>query len=132
MLLKLNNLIFGENEFRFLVLLQLMLGFYAALSCAATFKKLYNLSKGLEWVVGLVLLFPYFVNRFGNTLLTEALCYPLFLLAFSALLQGLLLKQMRFFAKLMVLMGLLILTRNQFLFLYPLMVLVLISCWNKE
>lgn len=114
--------IFGADNYGCLAILQILFGFWASFYTASTLTRLPQISvpKSISYLVTLVLLFPYWGPcSFGNIILTEALCYPLFLLMFSLLLQALLYKNTRFFIYSMIITGLLVLTRGQFLFIYP-------------
>lgn len=119
--------LFGPNNFQILAYLQILAGFLTAFFTASKIINVINLEsnfvklpKILFYLIVFLLLFPYYgPSEFGNVILTEALCYPLFLLTFSYLLEGLQNKSTKALLLSIVLSGLLILTRGQFLFLYP-------------
>lgn len=121
LLLKLYIKIFGFNNFQCLVIFQILAGFIAAIFTAKKMSQCTSvLPKNVFYLILLVLLFPYYSHaQVGNMILTEALCYPMFLLLFSRLLEGLQNKNTRALLWSMALSGLLVLTRGQFLFLYP-------------
>lgn len=119
--------IFDKNFFDILIVIQLLAGFSAAIFLASTLKRLFVLPNIVFYLVALGLLAPYYSHPlFGNKILPEAVCYPLFLLYFSYLLEGLQYKKSKKLIIAMGLAGLLVLTRKQFLFLYPATGIILI------
>lgn len=114
------------THFQVLIALQLLFGFTAAYYTASCLRTAFSFPKVVFWVILVILLSPYYgPGLFGNAILTEALCYPLFLLMFSFLIQGLLYQKNKYIIFSMGFVGLLVLTRGQFLFLYPAFAIIL-------
>lgn len=134
LLLQINQALFGTNHYHALIFFQLTIGIWAACAFAQTLKKLFALPIWVIAIITIALLIPYGWQKFGNIVLTEALCYPLFLCATRSLLQGLIGKKTRSFFFFLGWTSLLILTRRQFLFLYPVfgVVLVYLFCWDRR
>lgn len=126
LLLQLNTWLF-PGQWGGLVFVQLALGFYSAYFTASKLKKLFALNHWLSSLLMILFLIPYYGPlKFGNSILSEALCYPIFLFAFSYLLEGLFQRKTKSLLYFLGLTSLLILTRRQFLFLYPVFTCVLI------
>ena len=79
------------------------------------------------WLLSILLAAPYVGDGFGNQILSEALAYPLFLVLVRFLVQAALDHSIVDLAVASVLTIPLVLTRGQFLFLYP--VLGLLCAW---
>lgn len=127
MLLRLNTWLFGQGHFKFLVFVQIAYGIFGTVFLAQKIRKLFDLELWAAIPLIICLLNPYYgPGRFGNAILTEALCYPTFLLAFAYLLEGLIRKSSRCLLYFLALTAVLILTRRQFLFVYPVFGIVLV------
>lgn len=135
LLLKLNSWLFGPNNFQLLVLAQLAYGILGSIFLAHKIRKLFGLNLWAIPPLLLCLLAPYYgPGRFGNSVMTEALCYPTFLLASACLFEGVIGKNSRHLLYFLGLTAILILTRRQFLFLYPvfgLLLVYLVLCERK-
>lgn len=121
---------FGTNHYQWLVYGQILAGFFASIFTVMKFKNLctyfFPFPKILFYLIILILLFPYYGPlNYGNNILSEAACYPLFLMVFSLLMEGLHTKNTRQMMIAIILSGLLVLTRGQFLFLYPAIAIIL-------
>jgi hypothetical protein len=95
------------------------------------FKMLYWLS----FLLSICLLAPYIVfGEIANIIMTEAIAYPLFLIAIRFLTEAVLEKRARPFIFYMLCCIPLILTRGQFLFFYPVSIIAIIILFilNKE
>jgi hypothetical protein len=134
LLLDLYHIIFsidGDFAYTPLVMLQVAFGLFAARSFSYYWVKQFSLPVAWQILVTIILMVPYFLSaKIGNAILTEALCYPLFLLFLSSLLKGLIEQNYKALIQALVYVTLLVLTRSQFVFLYPLLLLVFIySCY---
>ena len=127
LILKLNVLIAGPDNFYGLIFFQLILGFYSAFQLSEKFRSLFSLDRFSKNLFILALLLPYYYGgeKFGNWVMTEAIAYPLFLMAVGFLLEGLLRKSTRSLLYCLGFTSLVILTRRQFLFIYPVFALCL-------
>ncbi len=81
----------------------------------------------LIFVFSVILLTPYFFGdyKFANRLLTEGVCYPLYLISISLFLKFLFARDQKYFLYFLGCLALLILTRRQFLFMYPVILFIL-------
>lgn len=103
-----------------LVVLQLALGFGAAAALTRGLRRQLAVGAGGAQVIFAILLAPYYGSSlFGNRMLSEALAYPIFLVAMRALLLGLGESSTRRLLSFFAWSALAILTRRQFLFLVP-------------
>jgi hypothetical protein len=117
----------SSNQWGGLLFAQLALGFYSAFFTASKLKKLFALNPWLILLLFVLFLIPYYGPlKFGNSILTEAVCYPIFLFASTFLLEGLFQRKTKPLLYFLAFTSLLILTRRQFLFLYPAFTCVLI------
>lgn len=104
-----------------LVFLQLALGFGAAAALTRGIRRLLRAGPWGGQVIFAILLAPYYgPSLFGNRMLSEALAYPIFLVAMRALLLGLAESSTQRLLSFFAWSALAILTRRQFLFLVPL------------
>lgn len=118
---------FWGSQFQALLFFQLLGGFMAVYFTAHTFRCIFKLPAFLFFLITLVLCSPYYgPGLFGNAILTEALCYPLFLLMFAFLLRGLAEKKQGNLYCALFITVLLVLTRGQFLFLFPAFAIILL------
>lgn len=122
------EIIFGKGNTIFLVIFQLLFGFFSCYRMAAFIQKAYNLN-GIFFLIILSLLLSPYAFYFGNTILSEGLAYPLFLLTVQLLLQALLYKKFRAYGYAIFFLTLLVLTRRQYLFLYVVSFLVCLYLW---
>jgi len=119
LLLKLYGGFFSHSYFP-LVFLQLIAGFYAAAYFVKNIRKIINFKQEFAGILFFILLVPYYgPSKIGNAILTEAICYPLFLLTVSFLLNGVIKKDLKSILYTFAMATLLVLTRKQFLFLFP-------------
>ncbi len=134
LVLKLNALINGDNNYSNLVLFQNFLGFAAAEFTARKFMHFFDLNRIQKWALFIVLLAPYYISfhNVGNLILTEAIAYPLFLMAIYFLFEGIINKKTRSLIYFTLLLSLLIFVRRQFLFLYPVYSLLLLYLFRYE
>jgi len=112
---------------------QLLLGIYAGITLLKSLDKIFHLSNTLAAFLTLLFFLPYYgPTAFGNFILSEALCYPFFLLFSAAFLEGIFLKKTSLVLRSLLWAGLLVLTRRQFVFLYPIGILFLAYAWVFE
>ena len=115
--LKLNSTIFGAGEFTPLVVFQLGLGAFAVFRISRYLKEIFQLNL-LGFNLLIILLLSPYLGFVGNYILTEALAYPLFLLATEILFRGLQTRQPKYFHLFFLYSGILCLIRGQFFFLF--------------
>jgi len=121
------------HPYIFLVAGQLLLGAFSAVHLAKRLKSIFEVGNVWKLLVTIILLSPYLLpTKIGNAVLTEGICYPLFLLTASYLLKGLVKEDSKALLKFLLFTALLVLTRGQFLFLYPLFVVVLFYIFIKR
>jgi len=123
-IISLFKIVFGSYGIKSLIFFQL----YGGLSvCAWVVYKLDELFQGIhssKFLVFLVLVFPYCVHPYyGNTILSEAIAYPLFLIMFICVLEVIINNRKQYLYALPIAISLLILTRAQFFFMVPWFVL---------
>jgi hypothetical protein len=119
-LLSVYQFLFGQS-FELLIALQLFMGFVASLWLSKRICDWFSVSSKLIFSVLLVIfLTPYIgYTHIGNAVLAEALCYPLFLAWIGTFGESIFHHKSRSIAWSFLWMTLLVLTRRQFLFLYP-------------
>jgi len=125
---------FGSQNYSPLAIIQLFLGFFACYRMVRTLQDIFKFNNIVFIILFLLHLTPYGF-LFGNTLLSEGLAYPLFLLAMQAFFKGLLRKNMKALFFFVLFTSLLILTRRQYLFLYVvgfIAYVYIILFWEKE
>ena len=116
---------FIDSSLNVLVLFQLLLGLIAVHTLLLTLRKIFNFGFITSAVVLIFISLPYYfitVNQkffVGNLIMTGSICYPLFLLASAAIFHAVIQQKLRYYLYFVLLTALLILTRIQFLFLYP-------------
>jgi len=117
----------GSSFEYWLVAFQLTIGGWAIyLFCSIISRQLFL--SPLGFIVTLALAAsPYFglSIQTGNAILGEGIAYPLFLFAIYFLIRGLTEKSFRFIGSFVLFSFLLVLTRKQFLFLYPIAFLII-------
>ena len=115
------KLIAGSGYETALLAIQISLGLIAITVFSFFLYKQFSLNKWIVLLFSIILFEPYlFGLQTGNNEATESLAYPLFLFTMKYLLEGIKEKSLRKFALSFVFASLLILTRTQFVFLYPL------------
>jgi len=125
LLIKICKLIGGSN-FEFVLLsIQIIFGFIGITTFSVFLYKHFSLNKWIVLLLSFILFEPYIILRVGNNWTTESLAYPLFLITVKYLLEGLKQQSLRKFVLSFLFASLLILTRAQFLFLYPLIAIIL-------
>jgi hypothetical protein len=119
--LDLHAWIFGGAYLQAAALSQLVLGFGAALYLADSLRKQLSLPNYVTILSTLILIVPYFCAMgFGNSILSESLAYPLLLITMKHLLGGLLERKTSQLTAAFLWSVPLVLTRRQFVVLYPL------------
>lgn len=129
---------FFDSSLQLLILLQLLLGWVAVHVFLNALQRIFKLDLLLSIIVLIFIALPYYfiflsVPLFvGNVIMTEAICYPLFLLAIAAICHAVQQQQLRFYIYFIILTMLLILTRRQFIFLYPFFGIVWLSLFLQQ
>lgn len=118
----------GEHIFfPLLTFIQLIIGLYAIQTFSVFLFRIFNLDKWHWFAIFVFLFSPYLIGiRGANAVVSEALAYPLFLIVSKYLIEAIYYLKFRSFLLAFATTSLLILTRSQFLFLYPLIALLLI------
>ena len=129
---------FIDSSLNVLILFQLLLGLFAVHTFLHTLRKIFNFGFITSVVVLIFISLPYYFitvkQRFfiGNLILTGSICYPLFLLASASIFNAVIQQKLRFYLHFILLTALLILTRRQFLFLYPFFILVWLALFFQK
>ncbi|NCP61615.1 MAG: hypothetical protein GW748_06525 [Alphaproteobacteria bacterium] len=111
---------FFQDAYGVLVAVQVGTGVLAVDYFLRTLNKHFSFSSFVYMMLFLFLFAPYFVlHHIGNYILTEALCYPFFLIMLSFLVKFLKGNETKFLLTSVVFGLLLTLTRSQFIFLWP-------------
>lgn len=133
LILKANSILFGRENFYILYILQILFGLISVVKITTTLRKLFEIDNLTLFLMTLTFLLPYGPSKFGNYILTEGICYPFFLWAVSCLFEGILGKNpeqnLKELLKFLVWTVLLVLTRKQFLFLFPAYAIVIGYLW---
>lgn len=107
-----------------IIIAQLVMAFFSIRCLIKTLRQYFAISLILDVIICGVLYVPYLWNsHIGNAILTEGLCYPLFIYFVAFLLKGVFENQVSYLAAAAGFTALLVLTRHQFLFLYPFVVI---------
>ena len=119
--LHMDMLLTGNSHFYFVFIIQLLLGVISSYYAGNTLKKLLDQPHWMGYLFTALFLIPYFFGdyKFANRLLSEGLCYPLYLIGFSQLLLGLVEKKIKPLLIFSATLYLMVLTRPQLMFLYP-------------
>ncbi len=130
--LKINQWIFGDLGYG-IVAIQLILGVFSIDRFVKTLGRFFYVTPFIAGAIFFFCFVPYFIfHGIGNHILTEALCYPFFFLLLSFLLKFLKEKTMTSFVGIISLALLLTLTRSQFLFLWPALLILLFYMLYKH
>ena len=118
--ISLHKFIFGNNFITYLLLSQYILTIYACLYLTKSISKTLNLNKYFLIILFGILVIPIvYGTKVANSILSESLAYPLFLIIVGHLLIAFLNKKNVYFYYSLFLTLILILVRGQFLFLIP-------------
>lgn len=115
--LKFNHYLFNSNNF-VLAFMQVLIGYISCYFISYNIKSMLRLNNYIFSFLFIIFLIPYFSIFIGNYILSEAIAYPLFLLAITFLLRGFFNKSDKNFYLFLFFTILLNLTRGQFVFLY--------------
>ena len=127
LLIDLFQFIFGANFKTPLLFVQLLLGLLASLFFIKTISKLFPVNPWVLFGLSLIIVAPYFLYlRLGNMILSEGLAYPLFVFFISYLFRGFFLDRRKDFYISAAILFVLSLTRGQFLYVFPVAVLMFI------
>ncbi len=118
------ELVFGRHALTATLVGQITFGLVAVAALVLYLRRAIELPDWLAWLAAALLLVPYAGPlAVANRVLSEALAYPLFLLAVRSLLGAILEDRWGRFAAATGWAAALVLTRQQFLFLWPLLTL---------
>ncbi|MFH1756151.1 MAG: hypothetical protein ABIA59_10680 [Candidatus Latescibacterota bacterium] len=124
--LQIHKSIFADGFLTAVIITQLLLGFGACLWFAHAMRRLFSLPHFMRGLLAIILLMPYVIaTRFGNSILTEGLAYPLFLVVMKYFLEGMVRRSSSSLIWMLLLSVVLVLTRRQFSVLYPLFAVAL-------
>jgi hypothetical protein len=127
-----------DGSLYLLILFQLLLGLYAIHIFLGALRKIFDFDIIIQTLVLAFIALPYYfitVNQrffIGNLIMTESICYPLYLLASAAIIRAVIEQRLKFYLHFVLLMALLILTRRQFLFLYPFFAIVWLALFIQK
>ncbi|XPV77163.1 MAG: hypothetical protein ACNI27_04385 [Desulfovibrio sp.] len=128
-----NKLILGEYYAWGVLFIQLALGFIGIWLCGKTLCRVFHVSGLARILTFFFLAVPYFApSPVGNLLLTEGVCYPIFLMVLSATVNYAYsgtLKPLVYALLGLVVLGL---TRGQFLFMYPVFFVLIVFATIKH
>jgi hypothetical protein len=110
--------LFKDYAFQILVGLQLILSLIAPHLMSSFFTKSFNLPWQIHWVLLFVFLLPIVALKSANDILSEALAYPLFLLASYFFLKGIFQTTIKDLYMFCFMIFLLTFTRQQYIFYY--------------
>lgn len=118
--LKFNHILFGNWEYRAVIITQLILGITASIYASKSLQRLIDLPEYFIYLFTIIFLIPYFFGdyKFANHIMTEGLSYPLYLFAFSNFLKGIVLRQYRPIYTYILTLFILVLLRPQMMFTY--------------
>lgn len=126
LLLDMNQLLFGESYW-FTVVWQLLLGVGAAVYLSRWLVDTFECQGWPQLLLSALLIMPYYgPATLGNAIMSEAVCYPIFLIFFAWIGEGLLKQNIKRLYLAMFLTALLIFARKQFIFLYVLWTIVIV------
>ena len=127
------KIIFGYQYYWAIFITQLILGIVACGYASHVFNHIFQIERIASIFTFFILLAPYFLpTRFANFILSEGLSYPLFIMALSMLAQSLAKQSFKYYLGFLGVIVLLVLTRRQFIFLYPFLVLfITYQLWRR-
>lgn len=128
------QLFFYENfQFTFLII-QAFFIFISIYHLIFTLKKHIALNPFYYLILAAILLFPcYHTQKIANSMLSEAIAYPLYLLCLTILCKSFFTENSRYLWRLLPLAILLMLSRSQFIFIVPVtLILVVYISWAKR
>ncbi len=126
LLIKLFYFIGGNNYQIWLLCFQIIFGTFGLYVFCSFVHRFFKLEYWLTFLLSLSLLAPYFLfGQIANIVMTEAIAYPLFLIAIRFLIESVIDRRMRPFIIYLFCCIPLIMTRGQFLFLYFISIIVI-------
>lgn len=132
MFLELHRVCFGSFFIRATIFSQYLLNMLAALFLVQSLRKTVLHHKWLAIILFIITLFPVFMGILtANTILSESLAYPLYLLVIGNIILGVAFKREKYFYISFILTFLLILVRGQFLFLIPVLVAAILLTYYR-
>lgn len=131
--LALCSFVFGSYFLSAVLVLQYTINFWSVRFFSLSLEKNIHLNKWLSWMLFLVMIHPIFKGvRLAQLILSESLAYPMYLLIFGLLLQGMKTQKKNPFYQAVGIAFILILVRGQFLFVIPVMLLAFLITYYKQ
>jgi O-antigen ligase len=124
--------LFGENFISILIFTQFLATLFASLFLLDTIRESVNLNKWLAYILFVALLLPLISGiKSANSILSEAIAYPLYLYIIGNILLGMINKQNKNFYYSFILTFILILVRGQFLFIVPVLLIAVFLTYGN-
>ncbi len=122
-----------KKEFIGMAVIQLTVGMASIIYVARKLRRYLEFNTAIYALVIAIFLIPYVIG-FGNIIMTEAWAYPVFLVSMVLLIEALIHKKLRHFVYFFIAISILIMIRRQFLFVYPVIFVLLtyISIFLKD
>jgi hypothetical protein len=124
--IKLTSLFGLVHSYRLTALIALAFGLFVIFRFVDFLKGQFKLSSISVFVTSFIFMLPYLVSRLANSILTETLAYPLFLLAVHMLLKSAFEKSKRSAIIYLIVVSLLVLVRSQFIFFNIISLLIIL------
>jgi hypothetical protein len=119
--------LFGGRVYEAMLVVQILLGFGAAIGTAHVLRRRFDVSVGMTFAVSVLLVLPYVSPAWiGNMIMSEALGYPLLVASGAALAAWAARRDARAPWPFLALASLAVLARRQFVILYPIGALVML------
>ncbi len=122
----------GGNSLTIAVFLQLIFGYLAIVITLDVVRRVLDVRSWVLWPAMALLAVPYVGGGNGNVILTEAITYPLFMLAMCALFLVLHERRTADVLGFLACVALLVLARRQFLFLFGAVPALLLWAWRAK
>lgn len=118
---------FFGDYYKPLIFLKLSVAFYSVFKLLKYLQNIFNFKNTLFFAFLIILLTPYFFGdyKYANRVLTEGICYPLYLLSLYFLLRTLFERKLTSFIYFLLCLLILMLTRRQFFFMYPVVLITI-------
>ncbi|WP_309641395.1 hypothetical protein [Flavobacterium sp.] len=132
MFIELHRILFGTYFIKATIITQYVLNMSAALFLVRSLRKTISLDKWLGVILFIITIFPVFLGILtANTILSESLAYPLYLLVIGNIILGVGFRKEQYFYFSFLLTFLLVLVRGQFLFLIPVLVVAVLLTYYR-
>ncbi len=125
--LKLLSFSLGQWYLTVAAYIQVLLAFFSIAFFINYLKDEFSLPIFMQWCLAIIIVFPLILGlNLSNRLLTEGLAYPLFFFSLPFLFKTVLHNNIRSFLFFSLLLTLLLLVRGQFIFIYPVLILLVL------